>query len=104
MERSQIVSTAWLADHLGAPDVRVIDASWHMPASGRNGAAEYAAEHISGSVFFDIDKFSDTASPYPHMLPPAHEFAAKARALGLGDGHRIICYDTVGLFSAARAW
>jgi thiosulfate/3-mercaptopyruvate sulfurtransferase len=104
MESSELVSTEWLAAHIGAPDIRIVDASWHLPNSGRDAAKDYAAEHIPGAVFFDIDNFSDAKSAYPHMLPPAHEFAAKARALGLGDGHKIIAYDTVGIFSAARVW
>jgi thiosulfate/3-mercaptopyruvate sulfurtransferase len=104
MEASTLVSTTWLAAHLAAPDLRILDASWYLAADKRDAKAEYAREHIPGAVFFDLDLFSDTSSPYPHMLPPPAEFAARAKALGLGDGHRIIVYDTAGLFSAARVW
>ena len=99
-----LVSTAWLAERLDAPDVRVIDATWLMPGSDLNARADYASAHIPGAVFFDIDEIADTASPLPHMLPSAAKFASRAKALGLGDGSRIVAYDQTGLTSAARAW
>ena len=99
-----LVSTEWLAAHLAAPDVRVVDASWTMPADGRDPKAEFAEGHIPGAVFFDIDEISDSASPLPHMLPAPEKFSARARRLGLGDGNRIVVYDGSGLFSAARVW
>lgn len=101
---SALVSTQWLADHLGAPDIRVVDASWYLPDAKRDPKAEYAEAHIPGAVFFDIDEIADTASPYPHMLPSAEKFAARIKKLGLGDGNRIVVYDSAGLFSAARVW
>ncbi|MFZ5930510.1 MAG: 3-mercaptopyruvate sulfurtransferase [Pseudomonadota bacterium] len=99
-----LVSTEWLAQHLNAPDVRVVDASWYLPDAGRDARAEYKAAHIPGAVFFDIDEISDTASPLPHMLPSQEKFASRMRKLGLGDGNRIIVYDGAGIFSAARVW
>lgn len=99
-----MVSTAWLAAHLDAPDVRVVDASWHLPGTGRDARAEYLAGHIPGAVFFDIDEISDTSSPLPHMAPPPERFASRVKRLGLGDGARIVIYDSTGIFSAPRAW
>lgn len=99
-----MVSTAWLAAHLDAPDVRVVDASWHLPGAGRDARAEYLAGHIPGAVFFDIDEISDTSSPLPHMAPPPERFASRVKRLGLGDGARIVIYDSTGIFSAPRAW
>lgn len=101
---SPLVTTQWLADHLTAPDLRVVDASWYLPSANRDAKAEYRAAHIPGAVFFDIDGISDTASPYPHMLPPPEKFASRVKKLGLGDGNRIVVYDGAGLFSAARVW
>jgi len=101
---SALVSTEWLAAHLSAPDIRVIDASWYLAAANRNAKAEYAEAHIPGAFFFDIDEISDTTSPYPHMLPAPEKFASRVKKLGLGDGHRVVVYDGAGLFSAARAW
>lgn len=99
-----LVSADWLRDRLTAPDVKVLDASWHMPAAGRDAAAEFAAAHIPGALFFDIDAVSDTSSTLPHMLPDAQHFAEAVSALGISNSDHVIVYDTPGLFSAARAW
>jgi thiosulfate/3-mercaptopyruvate sulfurtransferase len=99
-----LVSTEWLAQRLTAPDIRVVDASWHFPQTGRNAKKEYDEAHIPGAVFFDIDEIADTTSPYPHMLPDPTKFASRMKKLGLGDGNRMIIYDVAGLFSAARVW
>lgn len=99
-----LVSTDWLAAHLGAPDLRILDASWHMPDAGRDARAEYEAGHIPGARFFDIDAISDDQSDLPHMAPPVEKFVSRMRAMGVGDGHRVVIYDSLGLFSAARVW
>jgi len=101
---SPLVSTEWLAEHIDAPDVRIVDASWYLPQTGRDARAEYRAAHIPGAVFFDIDDLSDDNSPLPHMLPPAPKFASHMRRLGLGDGNFIVVYDGAGIYSAPRAW
>lgn len=101
---SSLVSTGWLAEHASAPDVRIVDASWHMPATGRDPRSEYDGEHIPGAVFFDIDEIADTNNPLPHMVPSPEKFSSRMRKLGLGDGNRIVIYDTIGNVSAARAW
>jgi thiosulfate/3-mercaptopyruvate sulfurtransferase len=99
-----LVSTTWLQDHLNAPDVRIVDGSTHLPTEGRDARAEYRQAHIPGAVFFDIDEICDENSSLPHMLPHPVKFSARMRKLGLGDGSRIVVYDTKGLFSAARVW
>ena len=99
-----LVSTQWLADHLKTPDLRVIDASWYLPDAGRDAKAEYAAGHIPGARFFDIDEISDQRSELPHMAPPPEKFISRLRAMGVGDGHQVVIYDGAGLFSAARVW
>lgn len=100
-----LVSTEWLASHLSAPDVRVVDASWYTPAQNRNAREEYDSEHIPGAVFFDIDEIADTDSTLPHMLPSPEKFSSKVRKLGLGNGNKIVIYDGSGFASAAaRAW
>jgi thiosulfate/3-mercaptopyruvate sulfurtransferase len=104
MTADPLVSTAWLAERLDDPAVIVFDASWFMPGSPRDPAAEYAAGHIPGARRFDIDAVSDHASPLPHMLPPAAEFAVAMRRLGLEAESTVVVYDSEGLFSAARAW
>ena len=99
-----LVSTMWLEDHLGSPDIAIIDASWHLPAAKRDAKAEFAAARIPGAQFFDIDEIADTTSNLPHMLPSAEKFSSRMRRMGIGDGKKVIAYDSAGLFSAARAW
>ncbi|WP_138379856.1 3-mercaptopyruvate sulfurtransferase [Luteithermobacter gelatinilyticus] len=99
-----LVSTQWLADHLHAPDVRVVDASWHMPDQGRDARAEYNEAHIPGAVFLDLDDVCDTDIDLPHMLPSPEKLSSRLRKLGLGDGMRIVIYDNSDVKSAARAW
>ena len=99
-----LVSTEWLQAHLKDPDLRVIDASWYMPAANRDPRADYEAGHIPGARFFDIEEISDTRSPLPHMAPPSEKFISRMRALGIGDGHQVVIYDGSGIFSAPRVW
>lgn len=99
-----LVSTEWLATHLDAPDIAIVDASWHLPNVSRDAHAEYVATRIPGAVFFDIDEIADTTSPFPHMLPSPEKFASRMRKMGIGDGKRVVVYDSYGLFSAARVW
>lgn len=100
-----LVSTEWLAEHLNAPDVRVVDATSFLPTQDRNGYAEYKECHIPGAIYFDINDIADDTSPLPHMLPSPEKFSSRVRKLGLGDGNKIIAYDSNGGFNAAaRVW
>jgi len=103
-ESGTLVTADWLAGKLDDPAVKVVDASWYLPAMGRDAKAEYAEGHIPGAVHFDIDVISDKSSELPHMLPPAPAFEAQVGALGIGTGDFVVAYDGMGLFSAARAW
>jgi thiosulfate/3-mercaptopyruvate sulfurtransferase len=99
-----LVTTAWLAEHLADPDLRVVDGSWHMPQARRDPAREFGEAHLPGAVFFDVDGIADRSSDLPHMLPSAEEFAKAVGALGIGTGDRVVVYDTRGVVSAARVW
>ena len=99
-----LVSTGWLAEHLRDPDLRILDGSWFLPAMNRDARAGYAAAHIPGARFFDIDEISDQRSPLPHMAPPVEKFVSRMRAMGVGDGHQVVVYDQHGIFSAPRVW
>jgi len=99
-----LVSTEWLAAHLGDPKVRVVDATYHLPTAKRDPRAEYVAEHIPGAAFFDVDGISDPTSDLPHMIPKPADFAAAVSALGIANDQHVVCYDSYGLMSAARAW
>ena len=104
MPTAPFVTTDWLADRLEAPDIVVVDGSWYLPAMNRNPEAEYLAGHIPRAVRFDIDTIKDPDSALPHMLPRPEAFASAMRALGIGDGQKIVVYDGAGLFSAPRVW
>lgn len=99
-----LVSTGWLAQHLGDPDLATVDSSWHMPASGRSGREEYLQAHIPGARFLDIDELSDRSNPAPHMLPSSADFGAAMGRLGIGSEDRIVVYDNSPIRTAARGW
>jgi thiosulfate/3-mercaptopyruvate sulfurtransferase len=98
-----LVSTEWLANELGASDLRVVDATWVMPGDG-DPAGEYDKAHIPGALFMDLGELRDTSSDLPMMMPPAEKFASRMQSLGLGDGSRIVLYDNSPYRTAARAW
>jgi len=99
-----LVSTDWLAEHLGDPNLSLVDASWYMPAAGRKGHSEYLENHLPGAVFFGIDDIADKTTDLPHMLPTPSAFAAAVGALGIADTDTIVVYDEAGIFSAPRVW
>jgi thiosulfate/3-mercaptopyruvate sulfurtransferase len=99
-----LVSTDWLAERLGDPDVQVVDASWYMPGDPRNGREDYLAGHIPGAVYFDIDEVADHSTDLPHMLPSPEAMAGAAAALGLRREATVVVYDSQGIFSAPRVW
>lgn len=102
---SPLVSATWVAAHLHADDVVVLDASWHLPTAHRDPEAEFGAAHIPGARRFDLDRASDRRADLPHMLPSPAHFAEFVGALGILPRHRVICYDTSGKnLSAARVW
>jgi thiosulfate/3-mercaptopyruvate sulfurtransferase len=100
-----LVSTDWLARHLGEPGLVVVDGSWYLPAMQRSGRAEYESGHIPGAVFWDLDDLSDRGSPLPHMLPALPDLARGIGALGIGNADRVVVYDGSGVnLSAPRVW
>ena len=99
-----LVSTEWLAQHLGEPDLVVVDSTWFMPSSGRSGRDEYLKAHIPGARFLDVDEISDRTNPAPHMLPTAEAFGEAMERLGIDREDRIVVYDNAPIHTAARAW
>ncbi|MBT6407820.1 MAG: sulfurtransferase, partial [Rhodospirillaceae bacterium] len=100
-----LVSPEWLHEHLNAPDVRVVDATYYLPHNDQDAREEYGFRHIPGAVFFDIDEICDSDSDLPHMLPSPEKFSSKVRKLGLGDGNRIVIYGNAGgAMAACRVW
>lgn len=99
-----LVSTEWLAAHLDDPQVRIVDSSFKQPGVTPTARADYDAGHIPGAVFFDIDDVAEPGTALPHMIPSPERFAAKMAERGIGNGDRVVVYDSNGLSSAARAW
>jgi thiosulfate/3-mercaptopyruvate sulfurtransferase len=98
-----LVETDWLQERLSAPGLIVMDASW-AARPDKTAYDLYLDAHIPGALFFDIEDLSDSASSLPHMLPPPDKFASRMRKMGVGDGMKIVVYDTQGIYSAPRAW
>src|SRR2546427_12876730 len=99
-----LVTTDWLATHLGKPDIAIVDGSFYLPAQKRDAKAEFLAAHIPGAAFFDIDAIADHSSDLPHMLPGAKHFSEAASKLGIGRDDTIVVYDGRGLAGAPQVW
>ncbi|HQT47673.1 MAG TPA: 3-mercaptopyruvate sulfurtransferase [Acidocella sp.] len=99
-----LVSVSWLRERLGTPQLRVVDATYYLPNEAKDAAALFAAGHIPGAGFFDIDAVAETSSGLPHMLPSPEVFAAAVGALGIGNASQVVVYDQRGVFSSARLW
>ncbi|MBL8660745.1 MAG: 3-mercaptopyruvate sulfurtransferase [Rhodospirillales bacterium] len=99
-----LVDGDWLADRLDDPNVRILDASFYVPGSGRDASGEFLARHIPNAAFFDVDAIRDEGNPLPHMLPPEEVFAARVGALGIGNDTFVVVYDAPGSLAAPRAW
>ncbi len=99
-----VVSAEWLAAHLDDPAIRIVDATVHLPDTGRDAKAEYLQEHIPGAGFFDLDRIADPANPLPRKFPPNDVFAREVGQLGISNDTHVVAYDTPGLYSAARIW
>ncbi|WP_127891172.1 3-mercaptopyruvate sulfurtransferase [Brucella melitensis] len=99
-----VVSRDWLKERLHKPGLAIVDASWYLPAAGRNGQEEYEKAHIPGAVFFDQDKIADKESGLPHTLPSPEFFAQQVGTLGITADETVVVYDGPGMFSAPRVW
>jgi thiosulfate/3-mercaptopyruvate sulfurtransferase len=99
------VSGSWLETRLGDPDLRIVDASWYLPAQKRDARAEYAASHIPGAVFLDLS--TDLADPRAALRNTVAAPEALARVFasrGIGSRHHAVVYDRLAGFSAGRVW
>jgi thiosulfate/3-mercaptopyruvate sulfurtransferase len=99
-----LISTAWLAEHLGKPELVVFDATKYLPNEPRDAMAEFRAAHVPGARFFDIDANADLETDLPHMVPTPGRFARLIGALGVANDSFVVFYDQKGLASAARGW
>ncbi len=100
-----LVSSSWLDQHLGAPNLVVCDVRWYV--DGKSGEAAFEAGHIPGAVWINLDH--DLAGtkglgPGRHPLPHPEHFAAAMAAKGIGDDTLVVAYDDAGGSIAARLW
>jgi thiosulfate/3-mercaptopyruvate sulfurtransferase len=110
--RGPLIDTAVLAGQLGETNLRLFDCSMHLTPladnSGqqvRSGHADYLEGHIPGAAFIDLARdLSDTTSPYRFSALSPQAFAAAAGRLGIGDGARVVLYDSGYNAWAARVW
>ena len=103
-DQRDLVGADWLAQHLDDGNLRVVDATWYLPGIDRDAGGEYAAGHIPGAVFWDIDAIADPSTALPHMLPDPVSFERAMEELGIGDDTMVVVYDAHGLMTAARPW
>ena len=99
-----LVTTDWLANELGKPDLVVFDATKYLPNEPKDGKAEFLAAHIPGALYFDIDQIADPDTSLPHMVPSPGRFGKLMAVLGVSNESRVVFYDQKGLASAARGW
>ena len=103
-KQSPLVSTDWLAEKQGSPNIVVLDGSFFMPNQNRSPKAEYQQGHIPGAGFFDIDAIADHATNLPHMLPSPDEFADSVGKLGIDNDTLVVVYDSNFFMASARVW
>src|SRR5690606_5033790 len=101
---TSLVDASWLEPRLRMPNIKVLDASWFMPDTGRDAHKEWLAERIPESQFLDIELISDPAAPYPHTVVEPMVFSAEVTALGIERNDHVVIYDRIGLYSAPRVW
>ena len=97
-----LVETDWLQKNIN--NVKIIDCSWHMPQTQRNGLEEYKKHHIPNSIFFDLDNNSKKNTNLPHMLVVALKWREIVSDMGINNNDKIIIYDNSDVISSCRCW
>ena len=97
-----LVASDWLEKKLS--QVKIIDCSWHMPQTNRNGFEEYKKQHIPNSIFFDLDKNSNQNTDLPHMLNNKNSWENIVSNMGIKNEDEIVVYDNSDVISSCRCW
>ena len=97
-----LVETNWLEKNLC--NVKVIDCSWHMPQTKRNGFEEYKDQHIPQAIFFDLDNNSKKNVNLPHMLVDRNNWEKIVSKMGIKNNDEIVIYDNSDVISSCRCW
>ena len=99
-----LVTVEWLAAHIGAPDLVVLESTKYLPTDNKDGREAFLRAHTPGARYFDLDLISDIESALPHMAPAAGRFARLVGELGVGDATRVVFYDQNATMWATRGW
>jgi thiosulfate/3-mercaptopyruvate sulfurtransferase len=100
-----LVSGDWLESHLRDPGLRIVDASWYLPAQSRDARAEYAASHVPGAIFLDLSSdLADVRAPLRNTVAAPAALARVLASRGIGTAHHVVVYDRLGGYSAGRVW
>ena len=97
-----LVNIGWLEENFDK--VKIIDCSWHMPQTERNGFGEYKNKHIENAIFFDLDKNSKKDTDLPHMLPDTKLWKDIVSNMGIKNDEQIVIYDNSDVISSCRCW
>ena len=97
-----LVNTDWLEENINK--VKIIDSSWHMPQTKRNGFDEYEKEHITNAIFFDLDKNSKIDTDLPHMLTDVKSWDKILNGMGIKNDDEVVVYDNSDVISSCRCW
>ena len=97
-----LIETDWLEKNLN--NVKIIDCSWHMPQSNRDGFKEYKNQHIPNAIFFDLDRNSKKDTDLPHMLVNKIDWEKIVSKMGINKEDEIIIYDNSDVISSCRCW
>ena len=97
-----LVETDWLEKNL--TKVKIVDCSWHMPQTQRNGYEEYKSLHIPNAIFFDLDENSKKDTALPHMLVDRMSWDTIVSNMGIQKNDQIVIYDNSDVISSCRCW
>ncbi len=97
-----LATTEWLQENL--ENVKILDATWHLPNSNKHALEDYNISHIKNSIFFDLEKYSNQNSALPHMLPSKLDWEKIVSDLGISNSDHIVIYDNSDVFSSCRVW
>ena len=97
-----LVDTEWLEKNLDK--TKIIDCSWHMSQTNRNGFEEYKKQHIKNAIFFDLDKNSKKNTDLPHMLTDIKSWENIVSDMGIKNNDEIVIYDNSDVISSCRCW
>lgn len=102
-----LVSTDWLKQRPGSPDLRILDSTTHLGADGgaKGDVEGFEAGHVPGAQFLDLQRdLSARDSALLFMAPPEAALAATLAQLGIGGSSHVVVYGRGNPWWATRVW